>query len=163
MSEDNHQEKNQEKKLPRLSAAEVLDMVRLVFSNSSVDKGIAPAQGILLKGAIMADVGGQLVVANAPTDKLFGILLDDVDTGETGAVEVKVAQFDRKGAFNATQLYCGSGTTIATLEEGLRDIGIFLEGIVASPAEEKKKGLGRRFNGVLLRDREPDTSSKALE
>jgi hypothetical protein len=38
-------------------------------SNSPKDVEIAPAQGMLLKGAIMADVGGQMVLANAAGDK----------------------------------------------------------------------------------------------
>jgi hypothetical protein len=63
---------------------------------------------------------------------LYGILLDDTNTGDVGATEVKVAQVDRKGAFKAQSLYCGSGVTIAELEEPLRLLGIFLEGSAAA-------------------------------
>lgn len=103
-------------------------MANFLGSLDALIKAHASCRILLLSGRLES-------TRSAGTDKIFGILLDDVNTGETGATEVKAASVDRKGAFKAQALYTKTGTiTVASLEEALRDKGIFLEGGPASPA-----------------------------
>jgi hypothetical protein len=93
----------------------------------------APGQGVLQRGSIVSKdaVSGQCVLIAAATDTPYGILLDDLDTGATGATDVVSGVVNRKGAFVCGMLKTGAATSPAQLVDALRLVGIFLEGVQA--------------------------------
>ena len=85
----------------------------------------------LKAGAVLAKANdGRLVLANAATDNLYAILLEDiwVDVGENVTAAVALA-----GNFLQSAMSCGPGTTIGALVPRLREIGLYSEGQFCCP------------------------------
>ena len=61
--------------------------------------------------------------------------MNDLDSGATGATELVFGEVDRKGAFRASALITGSGTSPSTLQDSLRGLGIYLEGAKAAVSQ----------------------------
>ena len=119
------------------------------ISHSPVVMRLVPGVSLVLMGSIMVfhdptgtlppDQGGtgvvddRLRVIQRPEEvpNIFGILLEDVDTGPQGFTEEVNASVDRKGSFKADQLHVGAQSTVTVPEcaARLRELGIFLEGV----------------------------------
>src|SRR5262245_25132733 len=90
------------------------------ISHSPFMADFAPANGVVKRGSIVSqDVSGHCVLIAVAADTPYGVLLDDVDTGPTGATDIVAAVVDRKGAFVAKQLITGPATNPGALADKL--------------------------------------------
>ncbi len=78
-------------------------------------------QGILKRGSVLTkDINGKYILINATTEKVEGVLTDDIDTD----VET-VTTIYRQGHFNIDALTVGAGiTNIYEIESNLREVNI---------------------------------------
>lgn len=91
------------------------------------------AQGVLLRGTVVGkNAEGKFVpaVTGGTAVKAYGILADDVDTGDEDATEDVVAVVYVSGSFNRSALIFGGTNTAADHEEELRSKGIYLKAVL---------------------------------
>jgi hypothetical protein len=92
--------------------------------------------GVLLRGSVLSLVTGKCELVTAANQAtVFGVLLDEVvDTSvaySDGSVSGSIA---RAGSFRASALIVSAGTDPVLLQSALRDIGIFVHGVILVPA-----------------------------
>lgn len=100
-----------------------------------LSKGITLAknQGVVKRGTIVGIITATelaVPVDNAATDGSetpYGILTDDVDTGDGSAVDDFITTAYVSGLFNSNALIFGGDDTVADHEAKLRELGIFLK------------------------------------
>jgi len=97
--------------------------------------------GVLLRGSVLSLVAGKCELVSATNQATaFGILLDEVvDTSvpySDGSVSASVA---RAGSFRAPALVVSPGVDPVALQSALRDIGIFLHGVITVPAAAEEE------------------------
>jgi hypothetical protein len=89
--------------------------------------GASVVRGQVL-GVVDADgkVLGSLSAAGDGSQTPFGIAAEDADASDSPPEDIEVNVFVR-GTFNENALTIGASHTIASIREGLRDKGIYLE------------------------------------
>ena len=90
--------------------------------------------GVLKRGSVLSLVAGKCeLVTSTNQASVFGVLLDEsIDTSvpySDGSVSASVA---RAGSFRASALIVSPGVDGAALQSALRDIGIYLHGVLAA-------------------------------
>lgn len=97
--------------------------------------GLKSGQGVLKRGALIvvgADKAGCIAGGAAAGEgaRIFGILTDDVDTGEAASDANVPAVAYQTGAFNrAAVLLSGDDTDVSVYEKEMRDAGIYLRSV----------------------------------
>lgn len=90
------------------------------------------AGGVVVRGQVVAvlDSGGKVVPSvtggSDGSQTPFGIVAVDADASGSPSTDGEVLVYVR-GSFNEHKLILGASHTIASIREGLRDKGIFLE------------------------------------
>jgi hypothetical protein len=97
---------------------------------------LKPDSGVLQRGSILSLVTGKLELATSTNQATaYGALLDpQVDTAvkfTDGSVTGSVA---RAGSFRGAALLAKTGTDVAALKDRLRDLGIYVEGVIVANA-----------------------------
>jgi len=101
----------------------------------TVTAELKPDAGVLTRGSIVSLTGGKLELTTAGNEaNVYGVLLDaSIDSAvkfSDGSVTGSIA---RAGSFRGAALKVGVGTNLTTLIPRLREIGIFVEGVVTVP------------------------------
>ncbi len=90
------------------------------------------ADAVVVRGEVMGvvtsggAVKGSASAAGDGSQTPFGIAAEDADASDSPPGDIEVNVFVR-GTFNENRLTLGTGHTIASIREGLRSKGIFLE------------------------------------
>lgn len=90
--------------------------------------GLKPGQGILKRGTLIAkaaDKAGYLAGKNDP-ETIYGILTDDIDTGEKADGENIPAVCYLTGVFNPDVVTVSDTKSLEDYEDDLKKIGIWL-------------------------------------
>jgi hypothetical protein len=117
---------------------------------------LKPASGVLLRGSVLSAVGGKCeLVTSTNQASVFGVLLDEaVDTASPYSDGSVTGSIARAGSFRASALIVSAGTDGAALQSALRDIGIFVDGVLTIPAAEEATAEERE-----KRERDRETRS----
>jgi hypothetical protein len=98
---------------------------------------LKPDLGVLTRGTVLSiDSGtGKLVKTTAANETAaYGVLLNEsVDTAVKFGDGTVTASVARSGTFRGAALIVGVGTNVAVVKSTLRDIGIYVEGVIVAP------------------------------
>ena len=97
---------------------------------------LKPTSGVLKRGSVLALVAGKCELVSATNQaRVFGVLLDEVvDTSAAYSGGSVTGSIARAGSFRAAALMVSPGTDPVALQSALRDIGIYLHGVLTVPA-----------------------------
>lgn len=90
--------------------------------------GLKQGQKVLKRGSlIVKDESGKFVIApqDNETVSVFGILADDIDTGDAGEESVPAVCYVT-GIFNPESVIVGESATVTDYQDALRAVSIFL-------------------------------------
>jgi hypothetical protein len=106
---------------------------------------LKPGSGVLLRGSVLSLVAGKCELVSATNQAtVFGVLLDEaVDTSAAYSDASVTGSIARAGSFRAQALIVSPGTDPVALQSALRDIGIYVHGVILVPAAAESASAHR--------------------